>query len=154
MEEKGNSWLPPLEFYFSVEFQWGSRHVKASFMEVSGLNVTLESDPVPQQGNDATWIHLPRQIKPDKVVLKRALEPLSEEISAWTKKCLSYSVSGWINPCLLKIQLLNMQHEIAAAWTCAMAYPVKCDISPFNSGESKLVIETLTMTCSRLERVQ
>lgn len=153
MAENGNSWLPPLEFYFSVEFQWGSRHVKASFMEVSGLSVTLEADPVSQQSNDATWINLPRQVKPDNIVLKRPLEPLSEEITQWVKKCLSYAVSGWINPCLLTISLLNVKHEIVAAWTCAMAYPVKYEVSSFNAGESKLVMETLTLKCSRTERV-
>lgn len=151
MEENGNSWLPPLEFYFSVEFQWGSRHAKASFMEVGGLSVTLETAPLQSQGGDEP--RFPQRTKSGDVVLKRALEPLSEEISTWVQKCMGFSESGWIEPCLLTIRLLNVKEKITAAWTCSMAYPVKCEVSSFNAGESKLVIETLTLTCSRTKRV-
>lgn len=42
-ESDKNRWIPPVNFYFRVVFQWGKHEIAASFMEVSGLDVEMET---------------------------------------------------------------------------------------------------------------
>lgn len=145
-------WSYPLGFIFHAEFQWGSDHAAASFMEISGLDQEMVFQETQQQGDDGAWLKLPRQVKHGNLVLKRPLEPLSEKITEWVKSCLAFSRNGWINPSLLVITLCNERGEVAASWECSRAFPIKWGLSALDSQKSGLAIETLTLNYNILER--
>lgn len=155
MPEGNNStWIPPVNFYFSVGFQWGSRKTTASFMEVSGLEFEMVTQTIKPLGDEGGQILATGEIKHSNIILKRPLEPLDKEIAKWAKECFSFMVgTNKIRPCLLIISLLGADGKPYASWECTQAFPVKWSLSPMNALESKLSIETLTLTCKTLERI-
>lgn len=152
MPQKDESWTPPVEFYFQVQFHFGNERISASFMEVSGLEqeiITKESDLF---ANDGTKIKLLKEISHGNITLKRSLEPISEKITTWVKQCFSYTENGRISPCMLVIFLMDSQRHAIACWACNHTYPIKWSLSALDAQKSGLAIETLTLTYNRIER--
>ena len=149
-----NNWIPTVSFYFKVAFQWGSQQTTASFMEVSGLELEMTTTKISPLGDDGGQILATGEIKHSDIVLKRPLESIDKEIAKWVKECFSFMVGqNKIRPCLLIISLLGPDKQPYASWECLQAIPIKWSLSPMNSEESKLSIETLTLTCKTLERI-
>jgi len=152
MTQGQKNWIPPVEFYFQVEFHFGTRHISASFMEVGGLEQEIITQEINQKGNDGLNIKLPKEIKCGNIILKRPLNPLSEEITAWVKRCFSFQTDGRIVPCSLIISLMDSQQQFVACWACSHAYPIKWSLGTLDAQKSGLAIETLTITYNLLER--
>lgn len=154
MSKKSDSnWVPPVSFYFRVVFQWGSHRIKGSFMEVSGLDQEMEIKKIQPLGDDGGQTLVTGEIKHTNIVLKRALEPLDEGLASWVKECFSFMVGeNKIRPCLLIITLCDANKKPYASWVCTQAFPIKWSLSPMNAQESKLSMETLTLTFKTLER--
>lgn len=152
MTSKNNSWLPPVTFYFQVQFHWGSQHVSASFLEVSGLDQEMVIEESDLTGNDGAKIKLPKNVKQGDIILKRPVEPLDDKITKWVNDCFAFTVNGWISPCMLVIFLMNAERQSVACWTCSRAYPVKWGMGAFDAQKSELAVETLTLTYNYLER--
>ena len=147
------NWTPPVNFYFRVEFQWGSSNDKtvASFLEVSGLDEEVAVEAV--KSNIEGGMRPTGRIKHGNIVLKRPLKYLNEDIRKWVKECFSFTLGdNRIRPCLVIISLLNPEGKPCAGWECSRAFPVKWSLDPMNSSESKLAIESLTLCYSRLSR--
>lgn len=144
--------MSPVEFYFQVQFHWGTRHAAASFMEVSGLNQEMVMQEVSQSGDDGQKIRLPMEVKHGDIMLKRPLEPLSDAITDWVKRCFSFAVDGRITPCTLVVFLMDARRHAVACWSCDRAYPVKWSLGTLDAKESGRAVETLTLTYKRLER--
>lgn len=141
-----------MEFYFQVEFHLGSQRISASFQEVSGLEQEIVLEQVNPAGDEGLKIKLPKEISHGSIILKRALEPISEELSAWVKKCFDYANGGKITPCNLVVFLMDSKSKSVACWTCSNAYPIKWNLSALDAQKSGLAIETMTITYNRLER--
>lgn len=146
------NWTPIVEFYFQVQFQFGSQHLTASFQEVSGLEQELKLQDLTQVGDDGVNIRLPKEVVHGNITLKRALEPLSEEFSNWVNKCFNYATDGRITPCNMIISLLDSERNSVACWACSHAFPTKWNLGTLDAQRSGLAIETLTITYNRLER--
>ena len=152
MSHNNEQWVPPVEFYFQVQFHWGTEHISVSFMEVSGLDQQLVFQEITQSGDDGMRIKLPKEVKHGNIVLKRPLEPTPEKINEWINQCFSYMLDGWIEPCMLAISLINADNDVIAYWTCTRAFPIKWSLGDLNAQKSGLAFETLTLTYNRLER--
>lgn len=150
-----NTWVPPVNFYFSVGFQWGSQKAAASFQEVSGLELEMVTRSIHPLGDEGGQILATGEIKHSHIVLKRPLEMLKQEIADWVKECFSFMVgTNKIRPCLLIISLLGADGQPYASWECTQAFPVKWSLSAMDAEKSALAIETLTLTCKTLERIK
>ena len=148
-----SEWFPPVAFYFRVVFQWGSHEIPASFMEVSGLEEEIVTQQIQPLGDDGGQVLVTGEVKHQNIVLKRPLEALNMDIAKWVKECFSFMTGkNKIRPCLLIISLLDSDDKPYASWACSQTFPVKWSLSPFDAKESKLSIETLTLTCKTLER--
>lgn len=152
MTQKNADWVPPVEFYFQVQFHRGTERFNASFMEVGGLEQELILQESDLGGNDGAKVKLPKGINHGNITLKRPLTPISEDITAWIKKCFSYSTGGMIIPCTLIIFLMDSSRQSVACWTCTQAYPIKWSLGALNAQKSGLAIETLTLTYNLIER--
>lgn len=149
-----NNWIPPVSFYFNVVFQWGNQKTTASFMEVSGLELSMNTKMIHPLGDGGGQILPTGEIKHSNIVLKRPLEAVDKELAKWVNTCFSFMVGkNKIKPCLLIISLLGSDNQPYASWECSEVFPIKWSLSPMSSGESKLSIETLTLTCKTLERI-
>lgn len=152
-QERDNSWIPPVSFYFRVAFQWGNHETHGSFMEVSGLDEEIAVKQIQALGDDGGQTLVTGEIKHTNITLKRPLESLSGELASWVKECFSFMIGeNKIRPCLLIISLLDANENPYASWVCTQAFPIKWSLSPMNAQESQLSIETLTLTFKTLER--
>lgn len=145
------NWTPPVQFYFQVEFQLEGGRVIASFSEVDGLVQELVCVDHPQHGDNV--LALPERVKVGDIVLKRALEPLTETVNSWMKDCFDFHFTGWIAPCTLIISLMGEDRQPVASWECKRAIPIKWSLGSLNASESKLSIETLTLKYTCLKRI-
>lgn len=68
-----NNWDLPVAFYFSVRLGF----LELPFKEVSGLQVELELETIPEGGVNTHQHRLPKQLKHGNLVLKRALQPVT-----------------------------------------------------------------------------
>lgn len=146
------NWSPIMEFYFQVQFHFGSQHITASFQEISGLEQEIKFQELAQAGSDGVKIRLPKEVVHGNLTLKRALEPLSEEFSAWVNKCFNYATNGRITPCTMVISLMDSERKAVASWSCSHVFPTKWNLGTLDAQRSGLAIETMIMTYNRLER--
>ncbi len=153
MPQNKESWVPPVEFYFQVQFHFGTRHFGASFMEVGGIEQEITVQESGHAGGNGANVKLLKEIRNGNITLKRSLEPVSEEITAWVKRCFSYTMTdGRITPCTLVVFLMDAERHALACWAFSHAYPVKWSLGSLNAKESGLAIETLTLTYNLMER--
>lgn len=131
---------PPLGFHFNVEFN----NIKGEFhfQSVSGLNVDLDTEQVPEGGENRFVHKLPVRAKYPNLVLKRGLV-VNSDLIKWCRE----SVEDLnIKPTDLTISLLNNEHEPLLSWNVVHAWPLKWSVTDFNAEESKIVIETIELT--------
>ena len=133
---------PPVGFYFKVEFNFSSGEIhETSFKEVSGLNTNLSPDFI-EEGGELRFRHkLPTQFKYQNLILKRGLIP-SSEVRNW----IVAGVRDFkFTPIILTIQLLNEKGSPLMTWEVNNAWPVKWEVSQFNSESKEIVIESLEL---------
>lgn len=149
--DQENEWAPPVSFYFKVEFQ-GGPPLSASFQEVSGLKLEMEVEERREGGANGAVYHLPVKFKHGNLILKRALEPLSDGLEKWINDTMDGQFIKKIVPVDISVSLLGADSVPLAKWTCTHAYPVKWDMGVFNSQTNGLVIETLELCYNELRR--
>lgn len=94
------------------------------------------------------------RLKPSDIVLKRALEPFDDKIAAWLKECFSFQYTGWIEPRVVIVSLLDEKKNIMARWICERAILVKWSLAPLNASESKVATETITLRSTKIRRTK
>lgn len=146
------TWVPPVSFYFRVVIQGAPKISDTDFLEVSGLNVEMEVETL-QEGGENDFLHqVPKRVKHGNLVLKRALEPLANELETWLKETLEGGFAKKIKPRNIVVYLMDEKGKALRCWWCSHAYPVKWDVGVFNAQENKLAIETLELCYNLLER--
>jgi|GEM_PF-2085583 phage tail-like protein len=154
--------FPLTDFSFTVQFGLlPVMPVDNQFMVVSGLNTTAEaqqpstsstpsSTPIgaatgelaPVNKSGFTTVYSP-------LVLKRGL-PLVSVVSAW---CIDAFENNHYQPIDIKVVLLDAQQTPLSTWHFSKALPIKRELSDFNSNESSLVIETITLSYAFLKTI-
>lgn len=71
-----SDWTLPVQFYFRVDFQRGKEHFQASFLEVNGLNMQLQTKK--KSNDEMTRIQVPNGLSHGNVTLRRPLMLLSD----------------------------------------------------------------------------
>lgn len=146
-------WTLPVSFHFRVDFQRQSSHFKVSFMEVSGLDLKLETQPV-LDGMLAN-VKVPTGASHGNITFRRALSPLSEGFTEWIEGCLHWSErkDGYINPYDAVIKLLTPEGKPLAGWLCRHAYPIEWNLDKLDASGSSLSAETIVMTYTSIKRL-
>ena len=150
------NWELPVSFYFLVDFQdRANDHFKASFSEVSGLNIYI-SLPKKSKGVEGTgvWINMPGPASYGKITLKRHSTRLMEDkFTQWVNRCLRTDTDGYIKPYDVIIKLLDKDGQPLDGWSCSHCYPSSWSLDGLDSGKNGLAMETVTLTCNRINRV-
>ncbi len=145
-------WLPPVAFYFNVEFHGESTVPDTAFREVSGLSVELDTEQVREGGENNFVYQLPTSFKHGRLVLKRTLEPLDNALEQWIRDNLENGFAkGW-KPMHISVSLLDQDSKLKAQWLCSNAYPVKWEVSTLNAQQNELLIESLELNYNTLVR--
>lgn len=146
------TWAPPVSFYFRVVIQGAPKISDTDFLEVSGLKLELETETL-QEGGENNFLHqVPKQVKHGNLVLKRALEPLTNGLETWIKETFEGGFATKIKPRDIVVYLMDENGKALRCWWCSHAYPVKWEVGVFNAQENKLAIETLELCYNLLER--
>lgn len=148
-----SDWIPPVQFYFRVDFQRGKEHFQVSFMEVSGLGMQFQINSKPN--DEMTRIQVPNGLSHGNITLKRPLMPLSDKFSEWINGCFTYieKEPREIKAFDMVIKLLNKDGKPLAGWLCSHAYPIEWNLDSLDSMKSEFSKESIVMACNRLKRI-
>ncbi len=144
---------PPVAFYFKVSFATASGISDTSFQDVSGISAEIETETVEEGGENRFKYQLPKAVKHPNLVLKRGITTLNSPLAKWCKNVFDGEFLQPITPTSVNVYLMDADQNAVCAWTFANAYPVKWDVSSFNSTKNEVVIETIELTYSYSERI-
>lgn len=157
-------YFPPVSFLFSVEMldnTTGGSRLEAGFQEVSGISVEMQTDKIPEGGQNLYAHKVPSRISNDSnLVLKRGLVTGSSVFGKWCRDHFSQGLNTVTNskkiaPKNIIVHLLDIAtQKPIMAWAFANAYPVKWEISGLNAKESNFVVESLTLAYSYFAVIQ
>lgn len=143
------NWDLPVAFYFQVLMQG----TEFSFKEVSGLTTELETETISEGGNNDAVYVVPKNVKHGNLVLKRALKPFNRDDVKWLSSFFNGSISFPIVTISITVNLLRSDGTPVYSWNCHNAYPVKWETEPLDSEKNNVLIETLELTYTSIERV-
>ncbi|MGK6352104.1 phage tail protein [Parapedobacter sp. DT-150] len=134
---------PPVGFHFSVAFQlFPQTPNDFRFQEVSGLEMTMETEQVTEGGQNRFIWELPVRATYTDLVLKRGMF-IGSGILMWCKNAFE---NFTFDPVNVIIMLLNDQHIPIQAWYVVNAIPKKWAVSAFDAQQSTVVIESITLS--------
>lgn len=148
---KQQGWNLPTSFYFRVDFQRGSKHFQASFMEITGLGVQIKTKSKDSVANNK----IPTRISYSDITLRRPLTPYSDEFATWINNVQNWMEGrdGRIEEYDLVVKLLDSEGKPLAGWLCRHAYPIDWKLDKFDSTESKISCESIVLTYSSMKRL-
>lgn len=140
-------WPLLVAFHFSVGFaQKGDKREEISFQEVSGLEVSIETEEVRCGGDNSTVYHLPKKTKYSDLVLKRAVISKDDSFYKWCKKNLNVaSLSFDIELKSLFVNLCDNEGNAVKTWMVAGAYPFKWSLGNLDAMKNEIAIETISL---------
>ncbi|MCX7747987.1 MAG: phage tail protein [Clostridia bacterium] len=121
---------------------------QGGFSECSGFGSNVEVIEYREGGDIASVIKLPGKVSYPDITLKWGITD-SRELYDWHLKV----VNGIIERKTVNIVLLDDTGEEKVRWRCSNAWPSKWDGPDFNAKGNEVAIETLTITCEKVERV-
>jgi phage tail-like protein len=140
-------------FYFKVVVAGLSANSDTSFQEIRGIGSEMETEEVPEGGENRFVHRLPKAVKHPQLELKRGITASNSQLSNW---CRSVLESGWgqpIKPAQVTVFLLDENASPARAWTFADAFPVKWEVDEFKSTKNEVAIETMVLSYTYSNRI-
>jgi phage tail-like protein len=137
---------PPPSFYFTVSILGVTSTIDAQFKEVSGISVQMETEEIAMGGENRFKYKAPSRASYENLVLKRGLVLSGSTFSKW---CMSTLMSGLvtaISPQDILVSLLGPEGTPLMSWTFVGAWPVKWNVSAFDSMENNITIESLELS--------
>lgn len=133
---------PAVGFHFMAVFElFPQTPNDIMFQEISGLTVTVETEPF-QEGGENRFAHqLPKGLKFTDLTFKRG-KIIGSGIVDWCRDAIH---NFEFKPTNVTITLLNDMHVPVSAWYVVNAYPVEWSVSGFNAKEGSVVIETIKL---------
>jgi phage tail-like protein len=130
-------------FHFLVAFQlFPETPNDFRFQEVSGLDVEVEMESFAEGGQNRFVWQAPKRARYSDLTLKRGVL-VGSGITFWCRNAIENFVFDPVN---ITIALLNEMHAPIHTWYVVNAIPKKWAVSGFNSQESSLMVDSLTLT--------
>ena len=143
---------PPSAFYFTVTIGNGVETPDASFSEVSGIGIEMETEAVIEGGENRFIHQLPKQIKHGNLELKRGITKLTSPLAKWCKEVLEGEYLKMIVAKTIIVKLNNADKTVLRAWEFHDAYPVKWDVEGFNSTKNEVAVEKMSFAYTYSKR--
>lgn len=133
---------PPVGFHFAVTFElFPQLPEDIRFQEVSGLNVTINSESYTEGGENRFVHQLPTQTTYHPLVLKRGILIHSQLINWFSDAIENFNFV----PTNVTVMLLNEKKIPIQSWYVVNAYPTQWEIGSFNAQKNELAFETLSL---------
>ena len=153
------AYQPPVGFYFSVAILGKNDKpfppADASFQEVSGLTVTMDTETIKEGGQNRFAHTVPSRTNYDNLVLKRGLMVRRSTLASWCTETLDGGLNKKIKPRTIMVSLLDANADNEGAimiWKFVNAYPVKWEVSALDAAKSEIVVESITFAYAYFER--
>jgi phage tail-like protein len=143
---------PPVAFHFTVSFGAMPPAVDGSFQEVSGIAPEMETEAVPEGGENRFVHQLPKAVKNPKLTLKRGVAGLDSPLVSWCRAVLEGGLVNPIVPKVLHVFLLDGAGVPLRAWSFANAYPVRWEVEAFNSTKNEVALEKIELSYAYSKR--
>lgn len=144
---------PPPAFHFKVEFSATAGMSDTSFQEVSGIGAEVETEDVPEGGENRYVHRLPVRVKHPKLLLKRGIADSNSPLVIWCKSVMEEDFTKPIVPRPVHVFLLDEHGLPMRSWSFANAYPVKWEVDSFNSTKNEVAIEKLELSYTYSNRI-
>lgn len=122
-----------------------------SFMEISGLSGTIQTETIVMGGENERVFKVPKGKDFSNLVLKRGLVTLSSDLQDWCEESLK-STDYKIPLKNITVMLLDNKHTPMKAWKLERAYPVKYEVSGFDAMTGKLMVENIELSYQKIDR--
>jgi phage tail-like protein len=143
-------YFPPSGFYYNVSVA-GSSSEKASFQEVSGIEVSAEVETIAEAGLNSYSHRVPKRTQYNNLVLKRGLFVADSKLLTWVKDTLQSGLGKRISPKTIIVTLYDPEGGVHQAWSFVNAYPIKWSVGGMNAMESAIVVENIEFAYSYWE---
>jgi phage tail-like protein len=147
-------YYPPVSYYFSLSFSGVTGQTEASFKEVSGISIEIPIEEIKEGGVNSFKHRVPSTIKHSNLVLRRGLISKDSLLAKWCKATLDGGLNNPIETKTILVSLLDENLKPLKTWSFADAWPVKWDISDFNSVNDELVVETIEFSYSYFQVIK
>lgn len=138
-------------FHFRVTIAGSSQDT--SFQEVSGIGVTMETEPYQEGGENRFRHQLPKGVTHPNLVLKRGIANVTSPLVRWCRSVMQDGLGASVVTHTVLVSLLNEYRLPVRSWSFARAYPVKWEVDAFNSTKSEVAIETIEMCYAQSTRL-
>jgi phage tail-like protein len=144
---------PPVAFYFRLSFSGASAATDASFKEVSGISMEMDTEEIAEGGNNNFKHRVPTSVKYSNLILKRGMVPKGSVVATWCMETFNDGLASYIKPKTIIVTLLNENGLPLKAWKFVNAWPVKWAVADLNSMNNDILIESLEFAYSYFEVV-
>jgi phage tail-like protein len=125
------------------------KEIDIRFQSVTGLDSTLDTEPVKEGGENRYEHSVPTRRKYGPLLLKRGLiTPAEKGITAWLKKAFDEEKVQPVET--VDISLLDEEHNPLITWTINNVWPKSWKIGELNAERGEVLIETLELNYNRL----
>jgi phage tail-like protein len=116
------------------------------------LGLAFASPAAIAEGGENRFVHrLPKTIKHPLLELKRGIAPQTSALVGWCKSVLEFGKA--IETKAIVVLLLDPDGKPLLGWQFSDAYPVKWEISDFNSMKNEVTIETISLSYTFSKRL-
>lgn len=144
-----DSFYQTINFHFKVEFTLNEEDVDVRFQSVTGLDATLDTEPIKEGGENRFEHVIPVRRKYGPLILKRGLlKPSDSGLTKWLKKAFDDEEVVPIQT--VTIKLLNEEHKPLMLWTINNVWPRSWKIGELNAEQGAVLLETLELNYNRL----
>ena len=142
-----------VNFHFSVKFSLPSDIEKKladiSFQSVTGLDTTVETEPIKEGGENRFEHTIPLRIRSGPITLKRGLlKPEHSGITKWMKRAFNNVQVQPLKEVVIK--LLDENHEPLMVWVATNVWPRSWKMGELNAERGEVLIETLELNCNTI----
>ena len=137
---------PLTGFHFKASFLGlpGEVPVDVKFKNISGLTMSLDTEPLSEGGENRFQHKLPTRAAYSDITLKRGFFG-NTGLYKWCKNAIEHFE---FTPLTVLISLLNEEHQPTVSWRVFNAIPVKWEITEFNAESNEVVIESIVLSYS------
>ena len=140
---------PLVGFRFNVQFLGNLYPMDIGFQEVSGLEMTMETEDLREGGDHAYMYRFPLRVKHQDLILKRGLLKHSA-LSLWVTEALE---NFRVTPLLATISLLDSDDTPMMVWQAHQAWPLSWSLGSLDASKGQVLIETMRLAYAYLRRL-
>ena len=126
-------------------------HEIATFAELSGITAEIEpAEYWETTASDPTVSKLAGKVKPPRITLKRGMNG-SLELWAWQEAVRKGTMGAGRRSCTLT--MFNSEGKPVGRYWLEKAWPTKMELAGLKAGTGAALMETVTLTCEYIQRV-